>query len=112
MKNLLNQQFLIIVLLLTSGLFLSFTQVNKNQQQSEQYALVYVEDKGKVKTMSISKSGEETAITILKVSKKEDYSGVANALADLNKEGYELVSSSIAGMNGYLFYSYSLKKSI
>ena len=101
-----------IGLLLTSGFLLSFTQINDNQQQNEQYALVYVEDRGKVKTMSISKSGEETVITTLKVSNKEDYSGVANALTDLNKEGYVLVSSSITGMNGYLFYSYSLKKSI
>ncbi len=82
------------------------------QQQSEEYALVYVEDRGRQKTLSVSRDGSEMEMSILKVLKKEDYSGVAKALQDLNREGYSLVNSSVAAMNGYLFYSYTLKRSL
>ncbi len=99
-------------LLFVSGTFFSFDIINKNVQQTEEYVLIYVEDKGKTKTVSVNRSGQDAEIITLKVDKKEDYSEVANILVKLNIEGYTLVNSSIAGMNGYLFYSYTMKKSL
>lgn len=101
----------VTALLLISLVFSSYKVVGE-LQETEKYVMVYVEDRGRQKTISINRAGADPDISIIKVDQKEDYTQVVEILEKLNAEGYILVNSSVSGMNGYLFYSYMLKKSV
>ncbi|UII33239.1 hypothetical protein LVD17_05300 [Fulvivirga ulvae] len=80
----------VTALLLISLVFSSYKVVGE-LQETEKYVMVYVEDRGRQKTISINRAGADPDISIIKVDQKEDYTQVVEILEKLNAEGYILL---------------------